>query len=111
MVNKIKIWLRFLGFPKKDKCLIRKVSVQDVYNDIGIAQSWLMPGEVDDPSTIKNYMTSLPVWNHFMSSIKLNDELWYYRFPDVMWKNSKGSHGYVILRSGKYYDYFEIAKN
>lgn len=112
MLNKLLIWLKFLGFPSKNKCLIRKINLSDIYSDIIKAQSWLAPDMYSENEVfVKNYMETLPVWNDFLSSLKAGDELWYYRFPKEMWQKMRGSHGYLILRNGRYYSCFELAKN
>ncbi|MCP4352938.1 MAG: hypothetical protein GY795_46400 [Desulfobacterales bacterium] len=86
--------------------------MSNIYSDMIEAQSWFMPGsDPGDEISIKNYMETLPDWNNFLFSYKMGDELWYYRFPYEMWRKLSGSHGYVILRNGKYYCYFELAKN
>ncbi len=112
LLNKFKIWLDFLGFPNKHECLVRKVDIDNIYSDMIVAQSWLLPNDrPDDEITQKIYMTTLPRWNWFLSSMHEGDELWYYRFPNEMWQKLRGSHGYLILRDDNYYRYFEIAKN
>ncbi len=112
MIEQLKTWIRFLGFPKQGECLVRKVNIDNIYIDFIEAQSWLYPHDKpEDELSIKNYMKNLPSWNCFLSSFQEGDELWYYRFPSKMWQKLRGSHGYAILRNGKYYLYFEIAKN
>ena len=111
MIGKLLQKFKFLGFPPKEKCLVRKVTIDSIYSDMVDAQKWLTPDIASDEQETKKYLTSLSNWNYFLSSYKSNDELWYYRFPENYWKKLRGSHGYIILREGKYCEYFELVKN